>query len=219
MIAIRFHGRGGQGAVIASKLLANAFFREGWQVQAFPSFGAERTGAPVMAFLRIDRKPITAHYQIYEPDHVIVLDPVLLKTVNVTAGLRPGGWVLANSSRQPSEIDISPEFGVATCDATAIALAHGLGSRTMPIVNTAIAGSFSACTGLVTLDSVVAAIADVVPAAVEANQDAAREAFIHLQLRPAAGSGDRALREGVGRGAGAATGDRGSVGGGAPRES
>src|SRR5512141_1912198 len=131
MIAIRFHGRGGQGAVGASKLLANAFFREGWQVQAFPSFGAERTGAPVMAFLRIDRKPITAHYQIYEPDHVVVLDPVLLKTVNVTAGLRAGGWVLANSAHAPGDIEIPGEFGAATCDATSIALAHGLGSRTM----------------------------------------------------------------------------------------
>ena len=88
MISIRFHGRGGQGVVIASKLLATAFFREGWQVQAFPSFGAERTGAPVAAFLRADQRPITAHYQVYEPDHVIVLDPVLLQTTDVTAGLR-----------------------------------------------------------------------------------------------------------------------------------
>jgi 2-oxoacid:acceptor oxidoreductase gamma subunit (pyruvate/2-ketoisovalerate family) len=182
MISIRFHGRGGQGAVIASKLLANAFFREGWQVQAFPSFGAERTGAPVMAFLRIDRRPITAHYQIYEPDHVIVLDPVLLKTVNVTAGLRPGGWVLANSSKPPLEIGVGREFWVATCDATGIALAHGLGSRTMPIVNTAMAGAFAACTGLVKIESVVDSIAEAVPTAIEANQDAARDAFRRIRL-------------------------------------
>ncbi|HVL69112.1 MAG TPA: 2-oxoacid:acceptor oxidoreductase family protein, partial [Vicinamibacterales bacterium] len=82
MVALRFHGRGGQGAVIASKLLASAFFAEGWQVQAFPSFGAERTGAPVAAYLRIDHQRITSHYQVYEPDHVIVLDPVLLQAVD-----------------------------------------------------------------------------------------------------------------------------------------
>jgi len=188
MIAIRFHGRGGQGAVIASKLLANAFFREGWQVQAFPSFGAERTGAPVMAFLRVAPTPITAHYQIYEPDHVIVLDPVLLWTVDVTAGLKPGGWVLANASRAPEELQVPDIFGTATCDATAVALAHNLGSRTMPIVNTAIAGAFAACTRLVTLDSVLAAIPDVVPSAVEANQAAARDAFTRVHPRPARGA-------------------------------
>ena len=81
--------------------LASAFFREGWQVQAFPSFGAERTGVPVSAFLRIDRTRITSHYHVYEPDHVVVLDPVLLETVNVTNGLREGGWILVNSAAPP----------------------------------------------------------------------------------------------------------------------
>jgi 2-oxoacid:acceptor oxidoreductase gamma subunit (pyruvate/2-ketoisovalerate family) len=177
MIAVRFHGRGGQGAVIASKLLANAFFHDGWFVQAFPSFGAERTGAPVMAFLRIDRAPITAHYQIYEPDHVIVLDPVLLGSVNVTAGLKRDGWVIVNSPRQPDALPVVGDFRVATCDATAIALAQGLGSRTTPIVNTAMAGAFAACTELVALSSVVDAMGEVVPTALTANQAAARDAF------------------------------------------
>src|SRR3990172_1361702 len=79
---LRIHGRGGQGAVIASKLLASALFREGKSVQAFPSFGAERTGAPVMAFLRCDHAPINEHYNVYEPDHVVVLDPMLLTSVD-----------------------------------------------------------------------------------------------------------------------------------------
>jgi 2-oxoisovalerate/pyruvate ferredoxin oxidoreductase gamma subunit len=181
MIAVRFHGRGGQGAVIASKLLANAFFNEGWFVQAFPSFGAERTGAPVMAFLRIDRVPITAHYQIYSPDHVIVLDPVLLTSVNVIAGLRAGGSVLVNSPRSPEALNLTGDFALATCDATGIALAHGLGSRTTPIVNTAMAGAFAACTGLVALPSIIDAMCEVVPSALEANQAAARQAFDRVQ--------------------------------------
>jgi len=184
MLSIRFHGRGGQGTVIASKLLAAAMFEEGWQVQAFPSFGAERSGAPVAAFLRADRTPITAHYQVYEPDHVVVLDPVLLKTIDVTAGLRRGGWVLVNAPYEPGELRpgaarplAGSQFAVATCDATKIALAHGLGSRTTPIVNTAMAGAFAACTGLVSLASVLRVMPSFVPAHADANGRAARDAF------------------------------------------
>jgi 2-oxoacid:acceptor oxidoreductase gamma subunit (pyruvate/2-ketoisovalerate family) len=184
MIAIRFHGRGGQGAVIASKLLASAFFREGWRVQAFPSFGAERTGAPVTAFLRADRQPITVHYQIYEPDHVVVLDPVLLSAVDVTAGLHAGGWVIVNSPRSPEALNVGEQFNVATCDATAIALAHGLGSRTMPIVNTAMAGAFAAATSLVSFDSVLGSIAEIVPVGVDANQLAVGDAYAAVRARP-----------------------------------
>lgn len=186
MIAIRFHGRGGQGAVIASKLLAAAFFREGSQVQAFPSFGAERTGVPVAAFLRIDHSRISSHYHVYEPDHVVVLDPVLLNTVNVTTGLREGGWIIVNSPADPGTLALPEPFNVATCDATAIALAHGLGSRTMPIVNTAMAGAFAAVTDLVPLDSVIRAIEDVVPVAVAENKEAAIEAFGSVRIRAAA---------------------------------
>ena len=185
MISIRFHGRGGQGAVIASKLLASAFFREGWQVQAFPSFGAERTGAPVAAFLRADHRPITAHYQIYEPDHVVVLDPVLLDTTDVTAGLVEGGWIVVNTTRRPEALGLPDRFNVGTCDATAIALRHGLGTRTNPIVNTAIAGAFSALTGLVDLASVVECIPDLVPVKPDANQAAASEAFEAVARRGA----------------------------------
>ena len=186
MIAIRFHGRGGQGAVIASKLLATALFSEGWEVQAFPSFGAERSGAPVTAFLRLDKSRINTHYQVYEPDHVIVLDPVLLQTVNVTAGLRPGGWVIVNTPQAPEALGLPETFNVASCDATAIALAHGLGSRTMPIVNTAMAGAFAAATSIVGMPSVLAAIPDLVPVGEAANQAAASEAFNNTRIRAAA---------------------------------
>jgi 2-oxoisovalerate ferredoxin oxidoreductase gamma subunit len=200
MLSIRFHGRGGQGAVIASKLLANAFFREGWEVQAFPSFGAERTGAPVAAFLRVDRQPITLHCHIYEPDVVVVLDPLLMASVDVTAGLRAGGWVIVNSSRDPGELGLGEAFRVATCDATGIALANGLGTRTQPIVNTAVAGAFAAATGLVGLGAVLEAIPGVVPVRSDANQAAARAAFDRVAVRgagagrePAAAAGGAAL--------------------------
>lgn len=181
MIAIRFHGRGGQGTVIASKLLASALFRENWQVQAFPSFGAERSGAPVAAFLRADRSPITIHYQVYEPDHVVVLDPVLLATIDVTAGLKCGGSILVNTPKSPADLKLPADFIVGTCDATAIALKHGLGSRTMPIVNTAMVGAWSGLTRLVSLDSVLAEVPGLVPIKPEANSAAASDAFAAVQ--------------------------------------
>ena len=137
-----------------------------------------------MAFLRCDHAQINEHYQVYEPDHVVVLDPVLLNSVNVLAGLRDGGWLIVNTPRRPEELGIEGPFNIATCDATAIALAHGLGSRTTPIVNTAIAGALSAATRLVPLDPVLDAMADYVPANVlDANQAAAREAFGKTLMR------------------------------------
>jgi pyruvate ferredoxin oxidoreductase gamma subunit/2-oxoisovalerate ferredoxin oxidoreductase gamma subunit len=177
MVSLRFHGRGGQGTVIASKLLAAAMFKEGWQVQAFPSFGAERSGAPVAAFLRADRKPITIHYQVYEPDHVVVLDPVLLGTIDVTAGLKPGGTILVNTAKTPDELGLPDRFLVAACDATGIALRHGLGSRTTPIVNTAMVGAWAALTGIVSLDAVLGVVPSLVPMKADANMAAARDAF------------------------------------------
>jgi 2-oxoisovalerate/pyruvate ferredoxin oxidoreductase gamma subunit len=178
LLAIRLHGRGGQGAVIASKLLAAALFREGWFVQAFPSFGAERTGAPVTAFLRAAEQRITNHSQIYEPTHVIVLDPLLVTAVDVAAGLRPDGQILVNApDRKDGAFSIPGATRVATCDATAIAIRHGLGSRTTPIVNTAMAGAFAALTDLVALDSLLAVIPELLPALTSANQGAAREAY------------------------------------------
>jgi 2-oxoacid:acceptor oxidoreductase gamma subunit (pyruvate/2-ketoisovalerate family) len=193
MIAVRFHGRGGQGAVIASKILAHACFHEGWDVQAFPAFGAERTGAPVTAFLRLDRRPITLHCHITHPDIVVVLEPLLVDAVDVTSGLADHGLVLVNAAAPPARLATHPSYRLATCDATAIATAHGLGSRTHPIVNTAMAGAFAATTGLVSLDAVLDAIAGLVPAAIEANQAAAREAAARATAE-GAGLGDAAVR-------------------------
>jgi 2-oxoacid:acceptor oxidoreductase gamma subunit (pyruvate/2-ketoisovalerate family) len=164
MRELRFHGRGGQGTVVASKLLAAALFKEGREVQSFPAFGVERRGAPVTAFLRVDDAPIRLRCEISEPDDLIVLDPTLVGAVDVTTGLRPGGWILINSPHPPaSYAELATRFRVATVDASTIATQHGLGSKTQPIVNTAILGALTALDGLVTLESVCAAIRDSVP--------------------------------------------------------
>lgn len=151
MIEIRFHGRGGQGAVTAARLLAEAAFLEGKHCQAFPSFGAERRGAPVVAFARIDTKPIRIRTQVYEPNHVVVLDPTVLEAVNVAAGLKRGGVAVLNAKKVPEGLHAGK---VATVDATAIAL-ETLG---VPITNTAMLGAFIRATKLISLESVLKAV-------------------------------------------------------------
>jgi 2-oxoacid:acceptor oxidoreductase gamma subunit (pyruvate/2-ketoisovalerate family) len=176
MRELRVHGRGGQGAVIASKVLAVALFREDYQVQSFPAFGVERRGAPVTAFLRVSHEPIRLRCEVQAPDDLIVLDPTLIGAVDVTSGLRPGGGILINSDRPPSSYPGLKGFRVATVNASRIAAAHGIGSRTQPIVNTAILGAFAHWSGLVSLDAVCAAIIEEVGVRAEANVAAAREA-------------------------------------------
>ena len=182
MIEVRIHGRGGQGAVIASKVLAAAVFKEGRYVQSFPAFGVERRGAPVAAFTRVDDKPVRIRCQIYHPDYVMVLDPSLMDVVDVTAGLKEGGWVLINSEQSPSAFSLPPEFQVATVDANRIASKYRLGPRTAPIVNTAILGAFAKVTGIVGLDALTEAVRDAVPLKVEDNVAATREAYEAVQV-------------------------------------
>ncbi len=177
MIEIRTHGRGGQGAVVASKVLAAALFREERFVQAFPAFGVERRGAPVVAFTRFDTKPIRLRCEIYEPDHIIVLDHALTETIDITAGLKKGGWIVINSHASPEDFTYSDRFNLAVVDANEIAWRHRLGSRATPIVNTAILGAFSKATGLVGLDAVLEAISESVPLNPEGNRQAAIDAF------------------------------------------
>ncbi len=178
MIEIRFHGRGGQGSVIASKILAKAFFMEGKYVSAFPYYGVERRGAPVTAFTRVDEKPIRAKYQIYEPDYVIVLDPSLLTAVDVLHGLKKNGWILVNTAKKPMELGSTLDFPhIATVDATTIALKHHLGSQAAPIVNTAILGAFSKLSGMVKIETVMDAIRQMAPVKQEENAQAAKDAY------------------------------------------
>jgi len=177
MIEIRIHGRGGQGAVIASQILAEAAFLEGMHVQAFPSFGSERRGAPVTAFLRLDKSPIQVRSEVYRPDGVIVLDQgfISLNLVDVFAGLKTGGWILINTAKAPAEFPGLEAFSVATVDASGIARNHHLGSATAPIVNTVIVGAASELVGIANMDSLASAIRHSVPVKLEANVAAALE--------------------------------------------
>lgn len=183
MRELRIHGRGGQGAVIASKLLASALFLEGKSVQSFPAFGVERRGAPVTAFLRFSDGPILLRCEITAPDDLIVLDPTLIQAIDVTAGLKPGGNILINSERGPEDYpNLVARFRVATVDASSIARRHGLGSKTQPIVNTAILGAFPVFLPLVGLESICQAIAADVPIRRDENVAAAREAATALRV-------------------------------------
>ena len=177
MIELRFHSRGGQGGVVAGKLLAVAVFKEGRYVQSFPTFGVERRAAPVMAFVRIDDRPIRIRTQIYNPDHIIILDQSLLQMLDVTQGLKPGATILINTEKKPTDFDFGPDFKVVTIDASSIAAKHGLGSVTQPIVNTSILGAIAKVLKVVKIESVVAAIEEDVPAKQEANAAAAKEAY------------------------------------------
>ncbi|HTK67129.1 MAG TPA: 2-oxoacid:acceptor oxidoreductase family protein [Pseudonocardia sp.] len=180
MLKVRVHGRGGQGAVTAAALLSHAAFAEGRHAQAFPTFGSERTGAPVVAFCRIDDEPIRIHEPISEPDALIVQDATLLHQVNVFDGLRPEGYVLLNSSRTLDELGVAevrtgrrPDR-LLTVPATAYARRY-LGQ---PRPNAALLGGFAALTGAVSLGSVLDAIRERFPGPVgEANAKAARDAF------------------------------------------
>lgn len=158
MYEIRFHGRGGQGAVLASKILAKALVEEGKYVKAIPSFGFERRGAPVVSFLRFDDKYIRKTTNIYEPDCVICLDPTLPKSVNIFEKLKTGGiWVQA-TKKSLDELEYPKGLSkVGLCDAFGIAL-EVFGR---PITNSIMLGSFSRVTGFVTLKSLFQAMETV----------------------------------------------------------
>lgn len=183
MRELRIHGRGGQGAVIASKLLASALFLEGQSVQSFPAFGVERRGAPVTAFLRFSLEPILLRCEISAPDDLVVLDPTLIHAIDVTAGLKPGGSILIASDLPPSGYpELVKRFRVGTVDAAAIAERFQLGSKTQPIVNTAILGACAAFLDCVSIESVCRAIRDEIPVRAEDNVRAAREAAAALRV-------------------------------------
>jgi pyruvate ferredoxin oxidoreductase gamma subunit len=174
MYQVRLHGRGGQGVVTAAELLAAAAIADGLYAQAFPSFGSERTGAPVAAYCRIDGKPIRSREPVADPDAVLVLDPTLLRQAFVVDGLRPGGTILINAP------DTRPAAGMAICGARVRAVPATQIARERigrPLPNAAMVGAFAA-TGVVTLASVRAAIAARFPAAVaQANVQAAADAY------------------------------------------
>lgn len=177
MIEVRFHGRGGQGVVIASEVLADAAFRMGFEVSAFPFFGVERRGAPVTAYARLDRKPIRDRSGVYTPDYVVVLDSSLLRGVDVLEGLKAKGSVLINypEGRVPPKLPTGYRYFLL--DATTIAASHGIGSETAPIVNTAIMGGFSRMCDEIALEPILESIREIAPAKKEENVQAAKEAY------------------------------------------
>jgi pyruvate ferredoxin oxidoreductase gamma subunit len=155
LIEIRWHGRGGQGAVTSAEMLAQAAIAEGKYAQAFPSFGPERRGAPVQAFNRVDTKePVKIRADITQPDVVVVLDPSLLTIVNVTSGLKKGGKVIVNTKKTVQQIktEFKIDFPVATVNATKIAK-EVLGVN---IVNTTVLGAVIKATGVVKKESTYA---------------------------------------------------------------
>lgn len=192
MLEVRLHGRGGQGVVTAAELLALAGFIDGLQAQAFPSFGSERMGAPVVSFCRLDRAPIRLREPILEPGAIVVQDPTLLHHVDVFGGLQPGGWVIVNSSRTPAELGLQelcerlPEGRVVTVPAAEIAR-RSLGR---PIPSAALLGGLIAQTGVVSLDSLLTAIDQRFSGRVaHGNRLAAEEAHaqVAVQVRMPAG--------------------------------
>jgi pyruvate ferredoxin oxidoreductase gamma subunit len=184
MFQVRIHGRGGQGVVTAAEMLSVAAFLEGHHAQAFPTFGSERMGAPVVAFCRIDDKPIRVREPITEPDALIVQDPTLLHQVALFSGLRPNGYVLINSTRDAAELGLT-EFAagaggarLVTVPATDLALRH----FGRPVPNAALLGGFCALSGVVALESVQAAIRDKFSGEIAAgNIAAAAEAFEYVR--------------------------------------
>lgn len=159
MIEIRFHGRGGQGAVTSAELLAHAAIREGRYAQAFPSFGPERRGAPVLAFVRVsDDEPIRVRFEVLEPDVVVVLDPTLLGIVDVMGGLKKRGVLVLNARNSPAELRsrLETHCRIAAVDATSIAR-EVLG---LPITNTTMLGALVKGTGIVNLESLKGALQD-----------------------------------------------------------
>jgi len=181
MIEVRIHGRGGQGGVTLAKILAAAQHLEGKSVQAFGIYAAERSGAPLQAFLRYDDKPISNPNQIYEPDHIIVLDSTLISPA-VTSGLKPGGFVLLNCSDPPASYAVQEQFSafrIATVNATSIALKYGLGTRAVPIVNSALAGAAARLMGI-DLQHVLMGLKEM--GFHSGNLQAAGDAFSHLSI-------------------------------------
>jgi pyruvate ferredoxin oxidoreductase gamma subunit len=184
MFEVRLHGRGGQGVVTAAELLSVAAFLDRHEAQAFPSFGSERMGAPVMAFCRISDTPIRLREPVSEPDLVVVGDPTLLHHVDVFAGLRPEGYVVINSSRALAELGLAEleerhdPARLITVPATELARQH-IGR---PLPNVCLLGAIAALTGVVSLEGIELATRDRFGAEVAAaNIQAARAAFAAVQ--------------------------------------
>ena len=176
MIEVKISGRGGQGAVLASQVLATAFFEKGFYVQSFPSFGAERRGAPVSAFLRVNSKEITLRYSVQSPDWMVLFDANLLKNPMVMAGVTGKTCLLVNSGVCQG-LDVRECKGLYVVDATSIAEELKLRTTSFSMVNTAMVGAFARASGLLDLESIERVVGEMAPVKRESNVAAARKAF------------------------------------------
>ena len=173
MIEIKFKGRGGQGAVVASEILGRAFFLEGKYPQCFSLFGGERRGAPVVGFLRVDEEPILLKCQIRHPDQMIIFDLSLTDEKEIFQELKPNGSILVNSNREIESFENLRGYRIGLIDAGAIARKAGLGGT----FNTAMLGAYVRLTHLVKMETLTEAVTKMVPAKIEENVEAVREAY------------------------------------------
>jgi len=187
---IRLHGRGGQGAVTASKVLAEAAYLSGFESQSIPFFGAERRGAPVMAFTRISCEAIRERSQVYSPDYVIVLDPIILQAVDVFGGLKDGGGIVINTVKSPEDFQFQQEWlTVATVDATGVAIRNNLLVAGTPVVNMPMLGAFLRIFPHVELETLEEVVMEKFGKNGEANVAAIREAYELTRVEEVRGSG------------------------------
>lgn len=184
MVEIRIHGRGGQGVVTASDLVAMAAFHEGHHAQAFPSFGSERTGAPVVSYCRVEDREIRSREPVLEPDIIIVQDPTLLTVMDVFSGLKPGGYALINSSKTLEELKLEDVLKKTDADHLVTVPASELAREHLgrPLPNAALLGAMSALTGLVDIASVEGAIKQRFHGRLgDSNSAAARAAYDYVK--------------------------------------
>ncbi|MFW6150393.1 MAG: 2-oxoacid:acceptor oxidoreductase family protein [Chloroflexota bacterium] len=179
MTEVRFHGRGGQGAVTAANLLIAAARKDGHKgVQSFPFFGGERRGAPVRAFARIADSEINLRSQVYHPDIVVVLDPQLIGLQDVAAGLKPDGVIIINTPKKPEEFELARTTRVAVVDAAGISIRHDLLVSGIPIINTPILGAVPRVSSVVSLEALQAVIKEQWKSEIgDRNARAAKEAY------------------------------------------
>ena len=187
MQEIRFHGRGGQGAVIASRILAQALFFEGRYAQSFPTFGAERRGAPVAAFVRADDTFINVRSRVTRPDYVVVMAARLIEAVAVSDGIRDGGIILINSDQSAANFNLESAtqvqsktplpYRIVTINLNRIALEHGLGNEIMPLINAPVLGALAKVSGIVKPESLIQALPYFIPARLPENEKALMQAY------------------------------------------
>ena len=184
MYEVIWHGRGGQGVVIAAQILAESAYFQGFKgVTSVPTFGPERRGAPLTASTRISHEPIRTFSQIEQADVAVVLDPSLLNTVNIQGTVKKGGWIIINTPAA-DQLDINGRHKIATLDAAEIAFRYHLIKEGAPIVNTPLLGAFSRASGLVSLEFIEKGLRHKLPGGViEANVLALRTAYEETIIR------------------------------------